>query len=94
MEEGEELEELNELLEGEWVGPPSVDGPGGTCGTPDAEQGSIFQVEAVTPRLRAQAGATAWSTMLPRPIWEYLSRLEFYEGDASLPAPERLFHHW
>ena len=89
LEEGGE-EELNELLEGDWVGPPRVDGPGGTGGTPDAEQGSIFQVGTV-PR---GAGAPAWSMLLPLPVWEYLSRLEFYEGDATLPARERLFHHW
>ena len=93
-EEGEELEQLNELLKGDWVGPSPVNGPGGPTGpggtlarVADAEQGSM--VGAAPTR----AGA-AWSLLLPRPLWDYLSRLEFYEGDATLSARTRLFHRW
>ena len=107
-EGGEELDELNELLQGDWVGPPSpaVDAPGGrgSVGPPpvsvsvvspalgsDAEQGSMLGT-AAPPRTRTRA--PPWSLMLSRPVWDYLSRLEFYEDDESLPSRERLFHHW
>ena len=87
------------LLQNDWVDPPPVNAPGGLVSpgvTPargaDAEQGSVLG--PVPPRPHEATGSTAWSLLLPRPLWDYLSRLEFYEGDVTLSARTRLFHHW
>ena len=94
-EEGE-VEELVQLLEGKWGSErprasPSADGPGGDPAVGAEPRGDAVSV--APPRVR-DAGAPAWSLLVPPYVWFYLSRLEFYEADASLPAQERLFHFW
>ena len=108
LPEDGDLVELNELLEGDWAGgrPSASEAPEAwtshnECGVPggpsssgrranlnseDAEQGDDV---GTAPPSRTRA---TW--ILSRTVWEYLSRLEFYEGDASLPGRTRLFHHW
>ena len=98
--------ELNELLEGDWGGRSPGIGPGGAAGN-EPQGGDGGPVVSISgdhyldaslkgqrpPRTRG-AGAPAWSLLLSQSTWDYFSRLEFYEADATLPARTRLFHHW
>ena len=76
---------------------PSIASSGGGNLSPQglslecAEQGSVA---GITPSHPRGAGAPAWSLLIPLPAWQFLSRLEFYEGDETLPNRERLFHQW
>ena len=99
--EGAELEEMNEMLRGDWAGPPPAShdpvkamparGPDADACSPIAM--GLGPTMGPAPPRRAR-GDPAWSLFLPRTVWDYLSRLEFYEGDATLPSRTRLFHNW
>lgn len=79
------VEEVNQILRGE---------SGAVVARLNSEEAAAGAVpggagpEAPPPQPQ-QAGRPEWSRLLPQPLWDYFSRLEFYEAD--VPARERLF---
>ena len=94
-----EVEELNELLEGDLGGHEHQRSTNAAASSSaafrsDEEQGPATRSEAAPTPTAHGVGAPSWSLLLPATVWAFLSRLDFYEGDASLTARERLFHRW
>ena len=90
--QNEAVEELDEILVEEKLRGPNARAAGGVSWAPSPTHprgaSTTLKGGAKGP---LRAGASIWARLIPRPIWDFLSHVEFVETDAAVPARERLF---